>query len=119
MLTEDDYFGFLIGITRDKDLVPLKVRRAFSDTSLMLLGQPELGFDTRVIYQSILSQEGNRRGEHTHVAVQIDPEESRSVDPNRARKYLETYFQSSNFTIYWGSTESFIKELRDAWRAAP
>lgn len=118
VLTEDDYFVFLIGITRDKDLVPLKVRRAFSDTSLMLLGQPELGFDTRVIYQSILNQEGDRRREHTHVAVQIDPEESRSVDPNRARKYLETYFQSSNFTIYWGSTDAFIKELRDAWRAA-
>jgi len=33
VLTEDDYFDFLIGVTRDKDLVPVGVRRAFADSS--------------------------------------------------------------------------------------
>ena len=115
VLTEDDYFDFLIGVTRDKDLVPVGVRRAFADSSLMFLGFRLDEWDFRVLFRSIVNQEGDRRSEHTHVAVQIDPEEGRSMEPERARRYLESYFQSSNVTIYWGSTESFLKELRDAW----
>lgn len=119
VLAEDDYFGFLIGVTRDKDLVPAGVRRAFADSSLMFLGFRLDEWDFRVLYRSIMSQEGDRRGEHTHVAVQIDPEEGRSIEPERARRYLESYFQGANITIYWGSTENFIKELHDAWVAEP
>lgn len=115
VLTEDDYFDFLIGVTRDKDLVPVGVRRAFADSSLMFLGFRLDEWDFRVLFRSIVNQEGDRRSEHTHVAVQIDPEEGRSMEPDRARRYLESYFQNSNVTIYWGSTESFLKELRDAW----
>ena len=47
--------------------------------------------------------------------MQIDPEEGRITDPDRAREYLERYFQTSDITIYWGSTESFVKELHDHW----
>lgn len=85
----------------------------------MFLGFRLDEWDFRVLYRSIMSQEGDRRGEHTHVAVQIDPEEGRSIEPERARRYLESYFQGANITIYWGSTENFIKELHDAWVAEP
>ena len=117
VLTEDDYFDFLIGVTRDKDLVPPGVRRAFADSSLMFLGFRLDEWDFRVLFRSIVNQEGDRRKEHTHVAVQIDPEEGRTIEPDRARSYLEKYFQGSNITIYWGSTESFIKELHSHWVA--
>jgi hypothetical protein len=115
VLTEDDYFDFLIGATRDKDLIPVRVRRSFADSSLMFLGFRLDEWDFRVLYRSILSQEGNRRGHHTNVAVQIDPEEGRITEPDRAREYLERYFQTSDITIYWGSIESFVKELHDRW----
>jgi hypothetical protein len=115
VITEDDYFDFLIGATRDKDLIPPKVRRSFADSSLMFLGFRLDEWDFRVLYRSILSQEGNRRKRHTNVAVQIDPEEGRITDPDRAREYLERYFRTSAITIYWGSTESFVKELHDHW----
>jgi CHAT domain/SIR2-like domain len=117
VLTEDDYFDYLIGVTLDKDLVPYGVRRAFADSSLMFLGFRLDEWDFRVLYRSILSQEGNKRSKHTHVAVQIDPEEGRTLEPEGARRYLESYFGSDDITIYWGSTESFVKELRDAWVA--
>jgi hypothetical protein len=117
VLTEDDYFDFLIGATRNKELVPTGVRRAFVDSSLMFLGFRLDEWDFRVIYRLILSQEVDLSGEHTNVAVQIDPEEGRTVEPERARQYLESYFGGRNITIYWGSTESFIKELGDAWAA--
>jgi CHAT domain/SIR2-like domain len=117
VLTEDDYFDFLIGVTRDRDLVPSRVRRAFADSSLLFLGFRLDEWDFRVLHRTVLSQEGNRSDSYTNVAVQIDPEEGRNVEPERARRYLERYFDSSNITIYWGSTESFIKELGDAWAA--
>jgi CHAT domain/SIR2-like domain len=117
VLTEDDYFDFLIGVTRDKDLVPPGVRRAFADSSLMFLGFRLDEWDFRVLFRSIVNQEGDRRKEHTHVAVQIDPEEGSTIEPDRARSYLDKYFQGSNITIYWGSTESFIKELHNHWVA--
>jgi hypothetical protein len=74
-------------------------------------------WDFRVIYRTILQQEGDRSSNYTNVAVQIDPEEGRSVEPERARRFLERYFGSRNITIYWGSTENFVKELGDAWTA--
>lgn len=117
VLTEDDYFDFLIGVTRNNDLVPFRVRRAFADSSLMFLGFRLDDWDFRVLFRSIVNQEGDRRREHPHVAVQIDPEEGSTIEPDRARMYLEKYFQGSNITIYWGSTESFVKELHDAWVA--
>jgi hypothetical protein len=118
VLTEDDYFDFLIGVTRDKDLVPFGVRRAFADSSLMFLGFRLDEWDFRVLFRSIVNQEGDLRKRHTHVAVQIDPEEGSTMEPDRARTYLEKYFlEGSNITIYWGSTESFIKGLHDAWVA--
>jgi CHAT domain/SIR2-like domain len=117
VITEDDYFDFLIGITKNKDLVPLKVRRSYADSSLMFLGFRLDEWDFRVLFRSIINQEGDLRAKHPHVAVQIDPEEGSAVDPDRARAYVETYFQDSNITIYWGSTESFIKELHSHWVA--
>jgi len=40
-----------------------------------------------------------------------------AIDAGLARRYLESYFSSANVSLYWGSTEHFVKELQDAWRA--
>jgi len=49
---------------------------------------------------------------YAHVAVQIDPEQDRTVDPKSARQYLERYFSTTNIGIYWGRAEDFLKELQ-------
>ncbi|WP_239571039.1 CHAT domain-containing protein [Geodermatophilus bullaregiensis] len=118
VLTEDNYFDFLIGITRNQDLVPKPVRRRLSDSALMFVGFRLDEWDFRVLYRSLMRSEGGRRrDEYTHVAVQIDPEEGTTIDAGRARKYLENYFSSARVSLYWGSTEHFVKELNDAWGA--
>ncbi|WP_222265673.1 hypothetical protein, partial [Modestobacter marinus] len=58
-----------------------------------------------------------RRDLYTHVAVQVDPEEGATIDAARARTYLESYFYSARVSLYWGSTEHFVKELAQAWGA--
>jgi hypothetical protein len=118
VLTEDDYFDFLIGVTRNQDLVPKVVRRRLSDSALMFVGFPIAEWDFRVLYRSLMRSEGERRREdYTHVAVQIDPEEGATTDAGGARRYLESYFRSARVSLYWGSTEHFVKELQDAWSA--
>ncbi len=118
VLTEDDYFDFLIGTTANKDLVPAYVRQRLSATALLFLGFRVDEWDFRVVFRSMMNQEGRRRrASLTHVAVQIDPEEGGTLEPERARSYLDDYFRFENISIYWGSAEDFIQELGAQWRA--
>ncbi len=117
VLTEDNYFDYLIGVTRNKDLIPPLLRRASTDTALLFLGFRMDAWDFRVLFRSIMSQEGGwRRSLYAHVAVQIDPEEGRILEPERARRYLESYFRDADISIYWGSVEDFARELLERWR---
>ncbi len=116
VLTEDDYFDYLIGVTSNKDLIPNTVRRALVDTALLFIGFQMDDWNFRVLYRSIMNREGGRRRKsYAHVAVQINPEEGRIVEPERARRYLETYFQGADISIYWGSAVDFLKELQQRW----
>jgi hypothetical protein len=117
LLTEDDYFDYLIGVTSNKDLIPGVVRRALADTALLFLGFQMDDWNFRVLFRSIMSQEGRgRRRGYAHVAAQIDPEEGRILEPERARRYLERYFQDADISLYWGSAEDFVQELQRRWQ---
>jgi hypothetical protein len=118
VLTEDDHFDFLIGVTRNQDLVPAVVRRRLSDSALMFLGFGLDEWDFRVLYRSLMNFEGGRRrAQYTHVAVQLDPEKESTIDAGRPRRYLKSYLQTARVSLYWGSAEHFVKELQDAWSA--
>jgi len=112
VLTEDDYFDYLIGVTSNKDLIPSAVRRKLADTALLFLGFQLDDWNFRILYRSIMGQEGRgRRSRYAHIAAQIDPEGGRILEPKRARKYLEDYFQDADISIYWGSADDFIADL--------
>ena len=112
VLTEDDYFDYLIGVTSNKDLIPSSVRRKLADTALLFLGFQLDDWNFRILYRSIMGQEGRgRRSRYAHIAAQIDPEEGRILEPDGARKYLEQYFQDADISIFWGSADDFIAEL--------
>ncbi len=117
VLTEDDYFDYLIGVTRNNDLIPTTVRRKLSDSALLFIGFKLDDWDFRVLFRSIMSREGGRRRRrYAHVAVQVDPEQGQIIDPGRAKKYLEKYFGDSDISIFWGNAEDFVRELKLQWR---
>ena len=60
MLTEDDYFDYLIGSTRNAELRPSVVKAALARSSLLFLGFRLEEWDFRVLFRSILAQ-GNRQ----------------------------------------------------------
>jgi hypothetical protein len=113
VLTEDDYFDFLIGSTRNVKLVPTVVKESLARSALLFLGFRMEEWDFRVLFRSILAQ-GDRTelsNRFTHIAAQIDPEEGRHLDPEKARRYLQKYFSNARVSIYWGSVDDFMREL--------
>jgi hypothetical protein len=120
VLTEDNYLDYLIGATVNRDLIPPVVRSALTEKALLFLGFQMTDWDFRVLFRSIVRQEGRAvSSEFKHVAVQIDPEDDRVQDTERARRYLSKYFSAAgigkNPSIYWGGTADFVRELRDRW----
>ncbi len=118
VLTEDNYFDFLIGVTSNKDIIPEQVRVALSDSGLLFLGFQTEDWDFRVLYRSILAQPGGaRRSQYAQIAAQVEPEDGRILEPQGARTYLEAYFgKSSDIDIFWGSPQEFLAELMQGWR---
>lgn len=119
VLTEDNYFDFLIGVTSNKDIIPEQVRLALSDSSLLFLGFQTEAWDFRVLYRSILAQPGStRRSQYAQIAAQVEPEDGRILEPQGARTYLEDYFgKGADIDIFWGSPQEFLAELMQSWRA--
>jgi hypothetical protein len=119
VLTEDDHFEFLIGVTRNKDLIRSVILRVLASTSLMFLGFQLDDWAFRVFFSIIMDlQGGGRRRDYAHIAVQVDPDEIRNLDPRGAREYLEDYFQDDSISIYWGQSIDFLRELAAQRQAA-
>jgi hypothetical protein len=116
VLTEDNYFDFLIGATRNRDLIPQPVKTALADSALLFLGFRLEDWSFRVLYRSLMSAQGGARlKRYANIAGQVLPEESQFLAPQGAARYLESYFQGANISIFWGSADDFSGELRGRW----
>jgi hypothetical protein len=113
VLTEDDYFDFLLGYSRNAAIVPGPVIEALADSAWLFLGFQMEDWGFRVLFRSILSREGGGASDDIkHVAAQFVPEEGSIVDSDGAQRYLEKYFgKKPPINLYWGSAEEFLKEL--------
>jgi hypothetical protein len=119
VLTEDDFFDYLIGVTKNNDLIPPCVRSALTDSTLLFLGFQVSDWSFRVLLRSILSGEGgDLLLDYDHIAAQIEPAEDRLTDPERALRYLEGYFREDKINVYWGSVRDFVQELMPRWEKA-
>jgi len=91
------------------------VSKAWSSNPLLFLGFHTNDWNFRVLFRSILNEDRRHRNrDYNSVAVQISPEEG-SLDPDRARRYLEKYFWGAKIGTYWGRPEDFAKTLWTKW----
>ncbi|MBK9315433.1 MAG: CHAT domain-containing protein [Acidobacteria bacterium] len=117
VLTEDDFLDYLIATSTDK-LIPKKVRGSLLQNSLLFLGFRLDDMRFRVLFRLIMTMQGTETlRNYSHVGVQINPDEHSFADVERARKYIESYFQEGkggapSISIYWGTAADFLKELR-------
>ena len=109
VLTEDDHLDFMAAILRDKDVIPLRVRQALADSSLILLGYDLRGLDFKVIFRSLIKTDSTRLRPKS-VAIQLSP-----ADQNE-KEYLENYLrQEAQFEVCWEETQDFVEELWNQW----
>ncbi len=117
VLTEDDFFDYLIATSRLDLLLPTLVGRLMQ-SSLLFLGFRLDDWRFRVLFRMIVTRQGiETMKELSHVGVQVNPDENSLADVERAMKYMESYFQEGkggapNISIYWGTAADFLKELR-------
>lgn len=114
VITEDNYLDFLIGFTKNREILPKVLRYQLVKSGLLFLGFQLEEWNFRVLLRCLASMEGRvLLQEYKHVSAQIDPE--KIDDPEAARRYLEKYFQTTtatpNVNIYWGSLENCLGEL--------
>jgi hypothetical protein len=116
VLTEDDYLDFLINVSRDETILPARIQRAFSATSLMFVGYSLNDWDFRVLFRG-LSAYVERSQVRKHVSVQLVRTGGTDSDQDlqRERDYLSRYFRHQSIQVYWGSCAEFGRELRERW----
>lgn len=116
VLTEDDYLDFLVNISMDQGLLPSRILRAMTGSSLLFLGYRLADWDFRVLFRSIIGYL-EKTLQRTHVSVQIAPGRARFTEEqqDKAQQYLIKYFDKLDIRIYWGTCREFTTELRKRW----
>jgi hypothetical protein len=119
VLTEDDFFDYLIRTTRF-NLMPGVVSDGLMTGSLLFLGFPLDDWKFRVLFRMIYAKGGSAlMKDYNHVAVQVDPGETTIANAKSARDYLQKYFGGAKIGIYWGSAADFLRELSAQLEKAP
>lgn len=119
VLTEDDFFDYTVRASQYK-LIPAHITKLFCRHSLLFLGFDLDSWMFRALFRMIMNQEGIalQQGK-AHIGVQLDPEDKRFANPERARQYLIDYYNSAGrgrggepqIDVYWGSSTDFLCEL--------
>lgn len=114
VLTEDDYFDFLVNISRDEDLIPARIQQALTGASLLFLGYKIADLDLRVLLRSLDSY-FEKSLSRVHLSVQLIPEVGSKEQKEQAQKYLTRYFNKLDIRVYWGDCREFAGELKRRW----
>lgn len=118
VISEDDYFQFLINVSRDGKLIPPVIESAISGHSVILLGYGIEDWDFRVLFHFLAGYLKANPGK-AHVAVQISPLSKEAPDDikQRAQSFFDKYFESRSpdIRVSWDTTQEFINKLKTKW----
>jgi hypothetical protein len=115
VLTEDDYFDFLVNISRDSSIIPSYIESALTSTSLLFIGYRLADWNFRVLLQG-LSRFVEKGLGRDHIAV-MPPPAGADTQSNKIQEYLSNYYKEINVKVYWGTAQEFMKTLREKWKA--
>lgn len=118
VLTEDDYFDFVVAVSRNQGLLPPVVTKALSGTSLALIGFSVTDWTFRILVRCLVAAwEAGIRG--FSVAVQLQRDDVSDLD--YVTRYLSSLFRASDANrlhIYWGTAPEFATEMLERWQHA-
>jgi hypothetical protein len=111
VLTEDDYYDFLVRWASPPAMIPPQIQAALSTTSLLFVGYRLADLSFGVVFRSTFSRMPVEE-RLLNIAVQLPP----GGNP-LALKYLNDYFQGKKIKVYWGKASEFTKELSQHYRS--
>lgn len=116
LLSETDYLDFFAAFCRADDPLTQVVRGILVDSSILVLGFSPNSWDFKLLFSAIRSMSGRFHARrHVHVAVQVDPEDDHTIDPDGARNFyrgLLSDLGEENVYLYWGRPTQFLQDLR-------
>lgn len=118
VLSEDDYWSFLITVTDDPNtqnpVVPYRLRSHIKESRLLLLGYQVGDWDYRILQQFLQKYriDGySPRG----TLIQLKPGGKQLGDMQKSVSYLTQYFGQKRLDVEWTSYEEFIRKLWNEW----
>ncbi len=118
VLTEDDYFDFLVNVSREPLLIPQRIQKALTETSVLFIGYGLADWNFRVLLQG-LSRFMEKGLGRTHIAVMMPPNVPNSeTQQKKAQEYLSQYYQNIDVQVFWGTANDFCAELGARWRSS-
>jgi hypothetical protein len=116
VLTEDDFFDFVVSVSRNPRIIRPRILEALTGTSLMMVGYRLEDWMFRVLVRGVVTaSDANARG--FSIAVQM-PDTS-EPESEYVGKYLKALFRETDentLRVYWGSESDFANELAKRWR---
>lgn len=115
VLTEDDYFDFMLALGKDEKLLPPTIQDAISNT-VLFVGYRLADVNFRVLFRGLLSSmEGTVQKQS--VAVQLPPTDYAPEELKNVQAYLDRYFEQTKVRVCWRDAGKFMHELRRRFRA--
>jgi hypothetical protein len=112
VLTSEDYEEFIVSLVADQRMVPPVIRGALTTRSLLFIGYGMRDMTFRAIFtglQRVLPGIVRR----SHVSVQRPLcDHSRGGGGAQTMRYLTDRYKKWRISIYWGTIDEFIGELR-------
>jgi hypothetical protein len=115
VVTEDDYFEFLLNLSKEPSLIMPRVDQVFGDGSLLFLGYKLMDWDFLVLFRYLADR--LKCGGFKHIAVQLGPTEmagdaAAAKKAEKAARYLGEYYGARKIKVFWGTCQQFIAELK-------
>jgi hypothetical protein len=117
LVSKSDFLDFFATFCqrRENDELTIQIRAMLASSTLLILGFRPNSSELRLllaIYRNIQGRGLSRR--RTHVAVQIDPEDDHTIDPEDARSFYRGLLSEfgDDVYLYWGKPEEFLKALQ-------
>jgi hypothetical protein len=116
VLTEDDYFDFLVNVAADSKIVPQPIQQAITQSSLLFIGYRLADWNFRVLLRSLtrFMEQGTKR---RHFAV-MRPPAATEGNEQKALDYWTAYYDKLDIQVCWTTANEFLSELATRWEAA-
>ena len=118
VLTEDDYFKFLVKATTRHDKVPKIIITTIMNASLAFLGFNLTDWSLRVLLNILTNEESHKMlHQHKHVAVQLTRADDVRAQDAKLQTFIRGLFPGFvDLEIFWGRPEDFLDKLVTAVR---